>query len=296
MFLIVLAYAILASAFTVAKTVLFYAKPFFVIGIRMTLAGTILLSFQYLVRRKRIIPKSEDISLFFKVSLFHVYFAFLLEFWALQKMDSSKVTLIYSITPFIAVALSYFLLSERLSRKKFGGMLLGFIGLLPILVLQHNPYEGGEFLKISSREIVLLLAVISAAYAWFDVKRLIQRNYTLVMINGVAMFVGGVLALVTSGIIEGFSPSPIFEFWPFIGWLLLLIFLSNVVFYNLFGWLLKRYTITFLTFAGFLSPTFGAFYGWLFLGEVITWHYFLSLSVIAIAFYLFYCEEIKTQR
>ena len=214
----------------------------------------------------------------------------MLEFWALQKMASSKVILIYSITPFITAVLSYFLLSERLSKKKWGGMALGFCGLAPILVLQQNPIEGGELIRISTREIVLLFAAISAAYAWFDVKRLMQRNYTLFMINGVAMFVGGILALITSALVEGISPSPIFDFWPFLGWLLLLVFLSNIVFYNLFGWLLKRYTITFLTFAGFLNPTFGAFYGWFFLGEIITWHYFLSLGVIAMALYLFHCE------
>ena len=140
---------------------------------------------------------------------------------------------------------------------------------------------------------MLIGAVVSAAYAWFDVKKLMQRGYPPLTVNGIAMLFGGALAFMTSGMIDGFSPSPIFDFWPFIGWLLLLIFLSNAIFYNLFGWLIKRYSISFIMFAGCLSPVFGAFFGWFFLGEIITWHYFLSLSIIVTALYLFYCEELK---
>ena len=295
MYLLILLYAILASTFTLAKTVLFYAKPFFVIGFRMTLAGTLLLLFQTIINRRKILPAKKDILLFFKVSLFHIYFFFMLEFWALQKMASSKVTLIYSVTPFIAAALAYFLLNEKLSKKKTFGLLLGFCGLFPIFFLQMDPTEGAEIFKISFREIALLFSAAFGAYAWFDIKKLMGKGYPLLTINGIAMLVGGILALITTAFVDGFTPSPIYDFWPFIGWLAVLIVVSNVIFYNLYGYLINKYTITFVMFAGFLSPIFGALFGWFFLGETITWHYFLSLAIVAVALYIFYCEELKEE-
>jgi len=295
LFLIIFAYAILAATFTLAKTVLFYAKPFFTIGFRMIVAGFGLLLFQYFFNRREAFPKKKDLPLFLKVSLFHIYLAFVLEFWALQEMASSKVSIIYAITPFIAATLAYFLLKERLGVRKIIGMIIGFSSLFPIL-MATNGLEGAELFSISLREVILLFAVFFASYAWFDIKKLIDRGYQLLSINGFAMFVGGILAMITSIIFEGFTPSPIFNFSNFIFWLLLLIICSNVIFYNLYGYLLRHYSITFLTFVGCLTPIFAAFYGWLFLGEVITWHYLLSLIMVIVALYIFYGAEIKTTK
>ena len=294
MILVVLLYAILASTFVIAKIALSFAKPFFLIAFRMTVAGTLLLSYFWLFNRKNFYLNKKDLWLFFKVSLFHVYFAFIPEFWSLQYLSSSKVNLIYSATPFIAAVLSYFLLKEKLGLKKFTGMLIGLLGLIPIFMTQTDIREAGmQLLSISLPEVVLMCAVFSAAYAWFIVKELMGRGYSMIMINGVAMLLGGLLSFPTSFVIEGFGISPIFDFWPFLRWTLLLIFVANIVVYNYYAWLLKRYSITFVISSGFLCPIFGAFYGWFFLSELITWHYFASLACVMAGLYLFYRQEVR---
>ncbi len=292
--LIALMYALLASTFLFAKYTLDYASPIFVIGFRMTLAGILLLSFVALMRRDQFKIARKDLPVFLRVSFFHIFLAFVAEFWALQYLSSSKTNLIYSLTPLIAATLSYFLLKERLSRIKVMGLCLGFAGLTPILLLQSENAPGGEFFHISIPEIVLLVAVTSAAYAWFDIKKLMQRGYHLILINGFAMLIGGVAAFILSFSIEGISPLPVKQFDMFLQFVLILILLSNVIFYNMYGYLLKKYSITFLTFAGFLCPIFGTFLGWFFRGEEITWHYWVSLSVIGCALFLFYREELKS--
>ncbi|MBD3231164.1 EamA family transporter [Candidatus Dependentiae bacterium] len=294
MFLVILLYAILASTFTIAKTALYYAKPFFLIGFRMTIAGIFLLGYLYFFNHRKFYLQKQDWRLFLKVSLFHIYFAFIPEFWALQYVSSSKTNLIYSATPFIAALLSYFLLNEKLGLKKFLGMFIGLLGLIPIFLTQTDIREAGmQFFSISLPEIVLLFAVFSAAYAWFIVKQLIVKGYSLLMINGVAMLIGGILSFATSFIFEGTQTCPIFDFSSFLFWTLLLIIVANVIVYNFYGWLLKIYSITFVISAGFLCPIFGAFYGWFFLNEKITWHYFVSLTCVMIGLYLFYKQEIK---
>jgi drug/metabolite transporter (DMT)-like permease len=64
----------------------------------------------------------------------------------------------------------------------------------------------------------------------------------------------------------------------------------------LYAWLFKHYSITLVTSAGFLCPIFGTFYGWFFLGEKITWHYFAALVLVAIGLAIFYKAEIKIRQ
>lgn len=295
MLLVVLLYALLASTFTIAKTTLMYVKPFFLIGFRMTLAGTLMLLYLFLFNRKRFVLKKEDIFLFFKVSLFHIYFAYIFDFWSLQYMTSSKSNLIYSATPFVAAVLSYFLLGERLGWKKFSGMLIGLSSLIPIFMTQDSD-NFNHFFSISLPELALMFAVVSGAYAWFLVKELMVRGYSLLMINGVAMFAGGIFAFITSFAFGDFSSNPIFDFWPFLFWILLLILVANIIVYNLYAWLFNHYSITLVTSAGFLCPIFGTFYGWIFLGEKITWHYFVALILVVIGLYIFNKEEKRKKK
>ncbi|MBU4269880.1 DMT family transporter [Candidatus Dependentiae bacterium] len=297
MFLVVLLYAILASTFTMAKIALGFAKPFFLIAFRMIVAGTLMLSFVYFFKRKQFFVHKKDWGLFLKTALFHIYISFIFEFWSLQYLTSSKTTLIYSATPFIAALLSYIILSEKLSLKKFIGLVIGILGLVPILLTQTDIRESRmELFSVSLPEITLLIAVISGAYAWFLVKKLLDRGYSLLMINGITMLFGGIGAFFTFLFVDGIKESPVTQIGPFLFWTLLLVLVANIIVYNLYGWLLKKYSITFITSAGFLCPVFGAFYGYIFLTEKITWHYLISLIFIIIGLFVFYKDEIRKKQ
>lgn len=294
MLTVVFMYAVLAATFTVAKKALSYANPYFLIAFRMTVAGTLFLGLQYLFNRKKFFLRREDIFLFLKTSFFYIYLAFIPEFWALSRLTSSKVVIIYSITPFVAATLAYFLASERLTRIKVVGMIVGTLGVIPLLITTDQAgVTAAELFKVSAAEGVLLIAVFAGAYGWFPVKKLMNKGYSLPMINGVTMLVGGLGALVTSFAIEGVFTTHIFDFGPFLFWVLLLIILANGIFYNMYGWHLRTYSFTLLSFAGFLCPLFGTFYGWAFLREAVTWHHGASLLLIGSGLYLFYREELK---
>jgi len=296
MILVALLYAVLALTFIFAKNALAYANPFFLIGFRMLIAGTILLSYQYIFQRKHFVAKRSDWWLFFRVSVFHIYLAFVLEFWALQYLSALKTTIIYSATPFIAAILSYFLLSEKLTIKKTIGIGVGLLGLIPVLTSQVGDVAtatSGRF--ISMPEIVLFGAVVSASYAWFLVKELMQKGYGLGMINGIAMLVGGFMSMITAGFFEGFT-HPVSNWSGLLFWLVLLILSANIIVYNFYGWLLQRYSITFVSFAGFLCPCFGTLYEWLFMDGQITWQHLASMILITIGLYIFYRDELKKNK
>ena len=67
-----------------------------------------------------------------------------------------------------------------------------------------------------------------------------------------------------------------------------LIIIANIICYNLYGYLLSRYSATFLSFAGFMTPLFAAGLGWLFLNEQVTWHFFATIFMVIFGLYLFH--------
>ncbi|MCL4361392.1 DMT family transporter [Candidatus Dependentiae bacterium] len=288
MILFFILYALLALSFVFAKIALNYSAPVFLIALRMSLAGILLLGYQFFLNSKKLIIKKNDVWLFFKTSLFHIYIAFTLEFWALRYLSSSKTNIIYTTTPFLTALLAYLIYGSKLTFYKTVGMLIGLFGLLPI-ILTHIAQEGSMLAGISFPEVIMLISVICSAYAWFLVKDLMNKNYSLLIINGYAMLIGGILAFFTSYIIgEQMNLN-----WNLILWISLLILVSNILFYNLYAWLMHLYSLTFLSFAGFLSPIFGAIFGYLILNEKITYHYFISLIIVFIGLYIFYKDEMN---
>ncbi|MFH0898633.1 MAG: DMT family transporter [bacterium] len=291
MFLVIFLWAVLAATFILAKQTLAYSNPAFLVGIRFILAGSVLLGYQWIVNKKSIAVKREDWWKFLLISLYHVYLAFMLEFWCLQYVSALKTTIIYSSTPFVVAILAYFVINERLSKMKKIGIAIGFFGLIPTLLVQASGAElAMELFRISIPEVLLMISVVSAAYAWFLIVPLMKKGYGVGVINGYAFFMGGLLSMATAVLFYDMS-HPVKAIVPFFAWLALLIVASNIIFYNLYTWLLKRYSITFLSFTGFLCPCFGTLFDWLFLGGIISWHYFASLCLITIGLYIFHREE-----
>ena len=142
--------------------------------------------------------------------------------------------------------------------------------------------------------IVLIGGVASAMYGWTVMRKLIvEQGLSIVVINGVGMLGGGVLSLLTSLVYEKWDPTPVTEWIPFLKLTFLIILAANVVFYNLYGYLLSRYSATMLSFAGFITPFFAALFGALFLGESLSFHFCVAMTFVAFGLYLFYRDELN---
>jgi drug/metabolite transporter (DMT)-like permease len=107
------------------------------------------------------------------------------------------------------------------------------------------------------------------------------------MANGVSMLIGGILALGHSYSTEEWNPFPVTHYSVFFECTLLLILISNLICYNLYGMLLKRYSATFISFAGFTTPLFTALFGWLLLGETVSLSFYLSFFIVLSGLVLF---------
>lgn len=298
MLLVFFVYALFASVFTIAKTGLEYTEPFFFVGSRMFLAGILLLAYQFVFNRDKFVFRWESVWRIGALAFFAIYLTNTFEFWGLQYLTSSKTCFIYSLSPFVSAFFSYLIFAERLTVKKWIGMVIGFAGMLPILLSQSTAEEfAGQFFIFSWAELAVMGAAVSSVYGWILLKQLIQEeNYSPIMANGLGMCLGGTMALSHSFYAESWQPVPVTEYLPFLACALCLILISNFICYNLYGFLLKRFSATFMSFAGLSTPLFSALFGSFFLGETISWHFFVSLSIVSLGLLFFYFEELETKQ
>ena len=297
MILVFVLYALFASVFTICKVGLEVTQPFFLIGSRMVAAGFILLLYQYFFQKQSFQQiKKEDWILFGKLAFFNIYLTNACEFWGLQYLSSFKTCFIYSLSPFLSALFSYFLFSETLSQRKWAGLIVGFGGFLPILLNASDPNEPSSSYWISAPEIAVMIAAVSSVYGWILLRQIVKNEgHSPMMANGLSMVIGGLLALGHSYLTENWNPLPINNYTIFFECALALILISNLICYNLYGYLLKKFSATFISFAGFTTPLFAAFFGWFFLGEILTWPFYLSAFIVFGGLVLFYQEELKQE-
>lgn len=294
----VLLFALFASVFTIAKTGLDYTQPFFFVGSRMLLAGAVMLVFQFFYHREQFTISKGSLWRVVRLALFNIYLTNVFEFWGLKYLTSFKTCFIYSLSPFASALLSYVIFSEKLSLKKWIGLIVGFSGFIPILLTQTASEEQtGHLFFLSWAEISVMAAAVSSVYGWILLSQLVKENgYSPFMANGLSMTLGGGMALTHSLVAETWDPVPVVEWLPFIACACALILISNLICYNLYGWLLKRYSATFMSFAGFTTPLFTAFFGWIYLGEVVTWPFYLSAVIVFSGLLIFYQQELISNK
>ncbi len=293
MFLIVLLYAVFAGTFSLGKVILAYTQPIFVIGTRMTIAGALILIFHYWRTPDKFVLRKDHWLIYLKMMLFTVFVPYLLRGWGLQYMPACKASFLYNCGPFISYLLSCLFYAEKVRTKKIIGLIIGFLGLLPILLpMGMNFGESSSFLP----DLAMILSVSSISYGWLMAHTLIRTyHYAPMFLNGIGMFGGGIMALVASLCLED-SSRYVTQWGPFLMILAAIIIVSNLICHNLYATLLKTYTPTMLSFGGFLTPFFAGLYGWLFLHEVIDSSFFLANAIVFVGLSLFYFEELQAVR
>jgi drug/metabolite transporter (DMT)-like permease len=294
---VILLYLFCASTFTISKATLAYAEPIFYVGLRMVLAGIILL---LLVRTRIRAPESpvdarvtrSDWWLLAQVAFFAVFCAYAGDLWSLQFLASTESALIFNLSPFMAAFLSFWWFGERMTGRKWLGMVCGVSSIIPLLVSNQDccTWNAAKLLPIA----VLIGSVFSSAYGWIVVRELVKnRHYHPFFVNGVASVLGGILAFSLSWGVECWYPSPVSDWGHFLLLLGLIMIIANGIFSNLYAYLLKKYTATFLSLAGLTCPLWVALLGVIFLREALTWQVLFSLGAVSLGLTLFYVEELR---
>ena len=93
----------------------------------------------------------------------------------LQRTSVTNASIVITITPILAMIISFFMLKEPISLKKAGGVLIGLIGVLAMILTSDMAAKGQE----SSITGDLLCVISSLSYAFFLViTRGVSKRYS----------------------------------------------------------------------------------------------------------------------
>jgi len=124
---------------------------------------------------------------------------------------------------------------------------------------------------------------------------LVKDSVSPLMANGFGMLIGGAIALFHSYLVEPWNPIPVSAsgLLPFSQGILIMTLISNILCYNLYGLMLKKFTATFVSFMGLLSPIFASLTEWIFMGTPPSPIIFLSTAVVSSGLWIVYSAELK---
>jgi drug/metabolite transporter (DMT)-like permease len=287
---------LLSSTFIVCAIAMQYAVPIFFIALRMAL--TAILLFGYLIfSKKSCVINYEDRWLICVLGIIHIFIPFVGELYALQdSAAAAKVSLVWSLSPFFTALAAWLLYSERLTRLKIIGLVLGCIGMFPVLI-----YTGSGlsrlFFHVGFADIMLLCAVVSAAFAWNLFKELIHKGYSPLVLNAWSMSIGSTVSGAVSLVTEASNVILVSNWLITFVCLLFLVIIGGIICYNLYGYLLRFYTATFLSFACcVLIPCFTALLQKFFFSQSVSLIFIVSLCITISGLIIFYNEELRKTR
>ncbi|MDF2577015.1 MAG: conserved putative rane protein [Chlamydiales bacterium] len=298
MLLVILLYALFGIVFVASKTALEGGSPFFFVAFRMSFSAACLIGYLLFTDRSALKVNKGALKLIALIGMFNIYLTNALEYWALQYMSAARTCFIYSLSPFLSALFAYFYLNERLNMRKWVSMLTGFGGISIIFLgKESSDATFTAFSILSWPELAALGAACATVFGWVFMKEAMQKyNCSFVTANAYSMLLGGVIGIAHSLMTEEWRPIPVHDYNKFFMGAITTSIISNMICYNLYGYLLKKFTASFMSFSGLLSPLFTAIFEWLFLGTRVGWYFFAACSVTITSLYLFYKEELKQIR
>lgn len=250
MFIILLMYAL--TTLPLSKALLAYTQPLYLIGLRMSIAGIILLAYYGVTRTTVQRIARAHIHILAQVGLFAIMIPYFLRYWGLVHAVTPRADIWYVAGPIITYALATWRGVERITWVKTGALCLGYIGLFISMGKPSHAYveHAGEY-----AELAIIASVLSFAYGWYLIRHLmIMHNYTPALVHGVTMLPAGIGALALSYMVEPMSM--VGDEMQFILLLAAVIFVSNITTHTLYAALLKTYSLTFVQLCSLSVPLY----------------------------------------
>lgn len=289
---LIIMYVIMAGVYTFGKQALLYSDPFFLTAVRYIPSGLIFIASAYFLNKKEFIFKPKTVHLFIGISFFY-FLMDALRLVSLKHIPSSHAALMSVLSPFIAALIAFGFFKERFPLKKCFALCLGFFGVLPLIIESILHTKGTfSFYSLLSGYLAMFMSVVSAVVGTFIYKRLLHF-YSIYLILGIAVFFGGLISLAISLTSETWNPIPVENVTLIAPFIIFIFITHNLIAQPLYGYLVKKYPVTLVTFATLVTPVTSAALGYFLYGQAIGFTFFFSLVTLMIAFFLFYQEEEK---
>ena len=266
-----------ATAFVPSRVLARDTPPLWILTIRFTIAGAILLLIAGALRLP--IPRDGRSWLrLFALGLGGNAIYLGLNYLALKHLSAGMGSIIASTNPLILALLAPWLLREPLTLRKVTGLVLGFGGV----VLAMHARAGTQSARLQD---VLLAATGVLAFVFSNIlyKRMVDRPHPLVL-NGAQLLCAGIALVLPALALEG---APHFVWTPPVVWsLAYLIVVISVGASMLWFWILQHGEASRVSAFFFLTPAFGLLLAAALLGEQLTPTDGVALLIIATGLWL----------
>ena len=207
--------------------------------------------------------------------------------YALKNISSGLQSIFISTIPMFTVFwVFFFYKEEKITKLKISSVIVGLLGLVALFSSGVTGLSDGGNLLIGG--LLALLGVQGLAISNITNKKdsqLIPAKTYLLTQWLAATFISVVIFILLRGEIVYLSQSETLK-------LLGLVFI-DIFNYSLFFYTIKRLSATFTTLVDYVVPIVGIIVGYIFLGEVVSNIFFVTLTMIFISLYLAVKDEIN---
>ncbi len=250
-------------------------------GLRFTLAGILTVLIGSIAQKQLLVPKKDEYRSVLKLCMLQTVIQYFFFYVGVAHTTGVKGSIILGTNTLIAIlAASLIYHQEKLTKTKFIGCVIGFIGVF----LANTSSSGIDLNFALNGEGFMFISVTSYAFSSIYLKKYSNKSNP-VMLSGYQFAVGGIIlfgiGLFMGGNIHNFT---------FLG-LLILIYLAFVsaIAYSLWGILLKHNPVSKVTIYGFMNPVIGVLLSAVVLGEMqqaFCLKNMLALILVAIGIYV----------
>jgi len=296
MLLVFFGFALLASAIIANKFILFTLPPVLFVGLRMFLAGIILVTYRFHKNQRFTWSYiKQDAGILFAISVFTTLIPSILKAYALQNLYSYKATMLASLDPFVTAIYSYLIWHERLSWQKIIGICIGMFGTFVLIYYTSSPEQQLQaWWVFSYPELAALAAMAIGRLGWMMVQHLVRKDrYKPTEVNGLTMLLSGTIGLLCAPFFEVMPSMQTINWYSLSFYMAYTVVVGNIIAYTLYAQFLRHHSATFVSLAGFSVPISTYFFGWLLLNEPLSLNFIASISITLIGVFIFYQQELK---
>jgi drug/metabolite transporter (DMT)-like permease len=238
------------------------APPIWASGLRMILAGLILLIYNRLAGNSYPLGWRQKWRVAW-LGILMYGFSYILVYIGAQYISSALLSILFACFPFfIIIYVPFFIRSEKNSPKSLIGVLIGFSGIVMIFAgpinLDTNALIGA---------VLVIAATAVSAYCTVHIKAFLKDQPIFPMM-AMQMTLGGLLSLVVALLTEDLSRFHLTT--ASVGSILYLATFGSILTFAGYFWLLPRMNTLKLSLIAFITPIIAIFLGYVFLDEILT--------------------------
>ena len=249
------------------------------LSIRFISAGVIFWIIYFLKSEK--VQLTKDLKrVYILFTLFNFSLCYYLTYWGTKFVFSNLGAILWSLLPLCVAFMAHFYLpDDKLTRRKFGGIIIGLVGSIFLFYNKDLLGQGQTLLGL----LAILLSVILAA--WPNVHLKMQKSkINPYHLNAVGMSISGIIFLIFALIFEGQASIPLDNKNMFA--IFFLTVPGTVITWGIYIWLFNHLPVTQISYTAFYPPIIASIVGWFFLDELLPLTAILGSMLIIAGGYL----------